>query len=190
MPNTFFIGCTHFDHANIIKLAKRPFNHVDEMNATLVRNWNSVVSPEDTVYHLGDFAWKNHNFWLSQLKGQIIKVQGNHDPENWSPFMILEEKELWAKWFVLCHYPMEDWNGRYKGNIHLHAHTHHRDFRRPAIPYLYDSALAKEGEWGKRLPDGFNLGCNRFNVCVESINYTPISMEEILTQALKTYHEL
>jgi calcineurin-like phosphoesterase family protein len=53
----FFTGCTHFGHANIIKLAQRPFASIEEMNEVLVERWNSTVGSDDTVYHLGDFSW-------------------------------------------------------------------------------------------------------------------------------------
>jgi calcineurin-like phosphoesterase family protein len=43
MSETFFTGCTHFGHANIIKLCNRPFHDVEEMNERLITNWNHVV---------------------------------------------------------------------------------------------------------------------------------------------------
>ena len=55
-PDVFIISDTHFSHDNIIGYSNRPFNNVEEMNETLVRNWNSVVKPTDWVICLGDFA--------------------------------------------------------------------------------------------------------------------------------------
>jgi len=60
----FFTGCTHFGHANIIKLANRPFSDVGEMNEALVERWNARVQPGDRVYHLGDVAWKTATPWM------------------------------------------------------------------------------------------------------------------------------
>ena len=42
------------------------------MNDMLVENWNSVVSDDDTVFHLGDFALGGSAVWsnvLCSLKG-------------------------------------------------------------------------------------------------------------------------
>lgn len=39
----FLISDTHFDHENIIKYCSRPFKSKDEMNKTIIDNWNSVV---------------------------------------------------------------------------------------------------------------------------------------------------
>ena len=59
MVNTFFTSDTHFGHANIIKYCNRPFSSLEEMNSTIIRNWNEMVKPEDTVFFLGDFCFKN-----------------------------------------------------------------------------------------------------------------------------------
>ena len=53
---TFVVSDMHFDHANIIKLANRPFSDVNEMNDKIIENWNSVVSAGDMVYILGDIT--------------------------------------------------------------------------------------------------------------------------------------
>ena len=79
---TFFVSDTHFSHSNVIGYCNRPFNDVTEMNAAMIARWNAVVTPDDTVYHLGDFAFgPYHNIQtiLSQLNGKIILVKGNHD---------------------------------------------------------------------------------------------------------------
>ena len=77
--NIFFTSDTHFGHANIIKYAHRPYTDVDEMNKALIDNWNSVVKPNDIVFHLGDFMFGNINrFWeyRSRLNGKIYLVHG------------------------------------------------------------------------------------------------------------------
>lgn len=78
----FFISDTHFFHLNILKYANRPFNDINHMNEVLVNNWNSVVSAEDTVYHLGDFALGDKSRWdsvTSRLLGRKVLITGNHD---------------------------------------------------------------------------------------------------------------
>ena len=58
MSGEFFVTSdTFFGRPSIIKTAKRPFSSVEEMNTTLLENWNKVVKPDDVVYHLGNFAW-------------------------------------------------------------------------------------------------------------------------------------
>lgn len=79
---TWFTSDTHFGHARIIELSNRRFGSVDEMNEALVDNWNSVVKPEDTVYHLGDFnlgKFDESIEYAGLLNGHKILVTGNHD---------------------------------------------------------------------------------------------------------------
>lgn len=53
----FFTSDTHFGHSNIIKYCNRPFKDKDEMNETLISNWNKVVPEDGIVIHCGDFAF-------------------------------------------------------------------------------------------------------------------------------------
>ena len=52
----FFTSDTHFGHGGALGLYRRPFASVAAMNEALVERWNETVGPEDTVWHLGDFA--------------------------------------------------------------------------------------------------------------------------------------
>jgi calcineurin-like phosphoesterase family protein len=71
---------THFNHTNIIKYCHRPFKTIEEMNDTLVINWNRVVKINDMVIFLGDLGFKdNGNIWVSKLNGNKLLIRGNHD---------------------------------------------------------------------------------------------------------------
>ena len=110
MANIFIISDTHFGHANILKFIvhrpectvpdtvkvhdaesapdvsvcgcphMRPFANVEEMDDTLVDNWNKVVQPQDKVYHLGNVAMKReHIAVVGRCNGHKRLVRGNHD---------------------------------------------------------------------------------------------------------------
>ena len=78
----WFISDTHFSHTNIIRYASRPYTNVEEMDRSLIDNWNQSVDKEDQVFFLGDFGLGDvdhlHSI-CSQLKGQKICIRGNHD---------------------------------------------------------------------------------------------------------------
>lgn len=78
----FFTADQHFGHANIIRFCDRPFTDPDHMREVLVSRWNEVVSAEDTVWVLGDWAMGNVQETLqvhSRLNGKKALVVGNHD---------------------------------------------------------------------------------------------------------------
>ncbi len=50
----YFISDTHFGHRNVLKLCNRPFETIEEMNETIIANWNSRVSGNDTVFIVGN----------------------------------------------------------------------------------------------------------------------------------------
>ena len=94
MAKHWFTADLHLGHANIIRYCFRPFKTLDKMNETLIRNWNERVKPEDTVFHVGDFCFRNSSNkrregirksaqeWEQQLNGKIIFLKGNHDRNN------------------------------------------------------------------------------------------------------------
>jgi calcineurin-like phosphoesterase family protein len=125
MIKTLFTSDTHFNHANIIRYCSRPFSSVLEMNQEMISRWNAVVCPEDTVYHLGDFAMGQASEWpmiLKQLNGFIkILIRGGHDRR---PNQMLEigfaevhEKYEWNGW-LLQHRPMNMRRKLLCGHIH------------------------------------------------------------------------
>lgn len=77
MSHVYFTADHHFSHANIIPYAYRPFASAEEMNGEMIRRWNETVSPEDAVYHLGDFALASAERiaeFLARLNGYKIEL--------------------------------------------------------------------------------------------------------------------
>jgi calcineurin-like phosphoesterase family protein len=79
----FFTADTHFNHSNIIHLCGRPFSNIEQMNETLIRNWNSCINNNDEIYILGDFLFKGSGIeaenTINRLNGKKYLIKGNHD---------------------------------------------------------------------------------------------------------------
>lgn len=71
----------HYWHKSIIDHCKRPFATIEEMNDELVLRHNTLVAPEDIVWHVGDFCWKASQVetMVSCLNGRHILIGGNHE---------------------------------------------------------------------------------------------------------------
>ncbi len=133
---SFFISDTHFGHENIIKTCKRPFANVAEMDEALIGRWNERVGEGDTVYHLGDFCyrnWRGADAYLRQLNGHIHLIAGNHDDETlarhaslFASVSLIREIHERGHRVVLCHYPMREWHGSWDNAWHLFGHVHGR----------------------------------------------------------------
>jgi calcineurin-like phosphoesterase family protein len=160
MPNIFVTSDTHFHHENIIKYCNRPFSCVEEMDEVLIKNWNSVVKPQDKVYHLGDvyFPKKEKSDWLfSRLNGTKRLILGNHDNgKDQTLHKYFKEIYLWRflKEFglLLTHVPIHPDSLPSKLKYNVHGHTHNS--KSPALPFK----------------------C----VSVELTNYTPKPIEELM----------
>ena len=78
----YWVSDEHYHHYNIISYCNRPFKDINHMNEELIRIHNSIVTPEDTVYHLGDFTLSKTAVTeiLPRLNGiHHMAAIGNHD---------------------------------------------------------------------------------------------------------------
>lgn len=92
LNNIFVTADHHFGHENIIRFCERPFKSVEEMDRTLIDNWNEVIKPGNTVYHLGDFTlggFSEARKYFRQLNGDI-RVLANrwHHDKRWLPVQL------------------------------------------------------------------------------------------------------
>jgi calcineurin-like phosphoesterase family protein len=147
----WIISDTHFFHGNIIKYCDRPFYSYQEMNKYMINKWNSVVSKEDIVIHLGDFAFRNKAREIrDKLNGTIFLIRGNHDLNitDTDGFLIIDGKLVIGN-IIFTHHPLLKEEIPI-GYVNIHGHIHDKD-----------------SFYG-------------INVSVEKINYTPISIEKYL----------
>jgi calcineurin-like phosphoesterase family protein len=166
----WFTSDTHFGHANIIKYCNRPFKSLEEMDKTIINNWNKVVSAGDIVYHLGDFCFgredSTFDFYLRRLNGLIIFIKGNHDKLAWRnrrhfyrAYDSYFEEEVNEQSITLCHYSMNVWNKSHYGAWHLYGHSH------------------------GTLPD--NPHSLSFDCGVDCTEFTPLSFEQVKEKMAK-----
>ena len=191
----FYLADTHFFHANVICFNRHTekFSSVEEMNQTIINNWNSVVSKNDNVYLVGDECWLkgNDKRWeevFSTLKGNIFLIRGNHSlssyPANLKKYFcdIKDYMEITdyvnniAYHVILCHYPIicfkNDNNPFY---IMIHGHTHY--YTNEAI-YMREQIKEIKNKY-VQYPDNrgqiFNVGA-----CCPWMDYTPKSLKELI----------
>jgi calcineurin-like phosphoesterase family protein len=134
--SVYFTADNHFGHSGARSLYRRPFASVAEMDQVMIDRWNSVVKPEDEVWHLGDFAVRQSServaYLLGMLHGSKHLVTGNNDDaavtgcNSWESRQQYVELMIDGTRLVLCHYPFRTWRDMAKGAINLHGHSHGR----------------------------------------------------------------
>lgn len=153
MPRTFFTADSHFGHPQILDHCARPFRDIREHDAHLVAEWNAVVRPEDTVWHVGDFAYKSDRDaarrHFLKLNGQKHLVRGNHDAGwvrdlGWSSVRDYADIAVDGQRIILSHYAMRVWVAMRRGSIMLYGHSHGK------LPGNAQSCDVGVDEWGFR----------------------------------------
>lgn len=145
--DTLFISDSHFGHKGILKWTSRgvDFPTVDHMDEYMIEAWNSVVDNDDVVIFGGDFSFHKDVLRTKEianaLKGTIHLVPGNHDHtpvrklDRWESVDYLRRLPLRHRMqmqhvkkptvvVIACHFPLEVWDGKQDGAIHVHGHCH------------------------------------------------------------------
>ncbi len=175
----WFISDHHFNHANILtfkdnfgRLIRPGFKDIEHMNEHLIQQHNKVVEKGDKVYFGGDIGRHVAPFLL-RMNGRKRLILGNHDDKlDPGVFKCFDKVLSWRFFgdqqhrFVVSHYPLHPMSFEYrgakrgsemkKGCFNLHGHIH-------------EKMVMKDGQ-----PD-----LRYLNICVEKLDYTPISMEEV-----------
>jgi calcineurin-like phosphoesterase family protein len=132
----YFTSDHHFGHSGARGLYRRPFASVADMDRRMVELWNTVIKPEDEVWHLGDFAIRQPAervaSLLGELHGRKHLIIGNNDDAvvtgcaGWTSVQAYAELTVEGTSLVFCHYPFRTWRNMGKGWINLHGHSHGR----------------------------------------------------------------
>lgn len=164
MADIWFISDTHMGHANILKFKRddgnplRPFTSLDQMHECICDQWQSVVKPQDKVYHLGDVAMgpgaQRGLRLIDSLNGHKRLLLGNHDDLGIPSYMGVFENIYASRrmdGMLFSHIPIVLSGGSGKIKACVHGHYHYNPS--PPGPYL--------------------------NVSVEWTAYKPIHFDEI-----------
>ena len=159
MGRIFVTSDLHFGHDREFLWGPRGFESSQEHDEMVIRNWNSIVRPEDTVYVLGDLMLGDNDYGkccVERLNGHIKLIRGNHDSnKRWNEvYSTIPNIELvgWAdvinyrKYnFYLSHFPTLTGNlekeSLHQMTLNLHGHTHSKDKFYEDRPYMYNVAL-------------------------------------------------
>ena len=162
----WFTSDLHLGHRAAISMCERPFENVEEMNESLIQNFNSCVKKNDTVYILGDISHRmpvtEVNQLIGKMNGKKILCKGNHDKKYDATMFegIYDFLEIAINGVnvSLMHYPMMSWPKSHYGSLHLHGHIHSKK----------DYNLQQKSE-----------GILRYDVGVDANAFYPVSIEQI-----------
>lgn len=156
----------HINHEAILRYENRPFKDVKEMKQVLTGNWKSAATSHDTVFVLGDVAFRTTKEELTEiiqnLPGKKVLVMGNHDKSKslrwWHDVGFAEVYKypiIYRDWFILSHEPV--YVGPEMPYVNIHGHTHGESSTNP----------------------------RKVNVCVEATDYKPASLDGIIARFTK-----
>lgn len=169
----YFTADEHYFHKNIIKYCDRPWKDEKDMRRDMIALHNDIIKPEDTVFHIGDFAMlgPSQHEKISNVMGKLNGINhlilGNHD--ECKPFRYVE----CGFWTVHTAHWFED--GKYKFAL---AHD-------PCVSCTLDenqillcghvhtlfTEVTEDINGKKKLV---------INVGVDARNFKPISLQEII----------
>lgn len=131
----------------------------------MIDRHNAVVKPNDRVYVVGDVCFhKKHLYKIGLMHGRKVLIKGNHDLLDAKDYLEYFDDIRGSHQFkgmLITHIPVHPQSlGRWGFNVHGHLHAEEVKVWNP-----WRSADETDERY--------------FNVSVERINYTPISLEEV-----------
>ena len=191
-----YISDMHFFHDNLNhRMDCRGFKNAEELNAHMIRQWNSRVTDKDEVFLLGDFSAGyciGTTHVLEKLNGKLHLILANHDE-------LLEDKRfdrsrfVWIKEYaeirdnkrkvILCHYPVFCYNGQYRRNAEevfytymLYGHVHNSMDEMLVDRFIKETRQARrvirEGHAPEPVP------CQMINCFCMFSDYIPLTLDE------------
>lgn len=139
MSEIWFSSDLHFHHKNIQSFcpATRVKGTLEEMNEIIIQKHNERVAPTDIWYHMGDFSFgtfEQTREILTRMNGIKKFFRGNHDkqldkvlgqtPSLVSSYEVYRKTKIGDKTVVLMHFPVESWDQKHHGALHIHGHLH------------------------------------------------------------------
>ena len=143
----------HFGHDREFIYKPRGFDSIEEHDNTLIQRHNSIVSPEDDVWVLGDLMLGDNAHGLEcikQMNGKLHIVRGNHDTDTRIALYtslpavveVCDAKYLrYGRYhFFLCHYPTLTGNLEKEAltqmTCNLFGHTHQQSYFYNDMPFM------------------------------------------------------
>lgn len=180
----FYLSDTHFYDLKCLGYDGRPFVSVESMNDTIIKNWNRVVHPDDTVYLVGDFSYGRGGDVVSvsqRLAGHKILIRGNHDTGTELTYAfekIYDYLELVTEdgIVVLSHYPIASFKDmQKKGTVHIYGHVHNS----------YEAKICADVYAKLNKIKGYQIEAYNVGAMQPYMAYTPRTLPEIRKRVMQ-----
>ncbi len=208
IPVKRYISDCHFYHDSLNRqMDCRGFENYHVMNERMIEQWNSTVQDNDEVYILGDLSiakGKKTNEIVSQLKGRLYMIAGNHDA-------FLKDKEFdasrfrWVKDYaeimdrqrkvILSHYPVFCYNGQFRRDEEgsasaymLYGHVH--DTFDEVLVNSFVQITRKSLRTSKYNVEPECTPCHMINCFCKYSDYVPLTLDEWIVLDEKRREEL
>lgn len=176
----YFTSDLHIGHDKEFIWKARGFSSIEEHDTEILKRWNSIIKPEDTVYILGDLCLggdeSEWNRIFCNLNGDKTIICGNHDTTNKIDKYVFDYNMTYSglasyykynkrKKFYLSHYPTLVGNHEDKRFFwNLSGHTHSTN------PFEYGEKCI-------------------YNVAIDAHNCIPVSIKQIIEDIEKYLYD-
>ena len=203
VPKVYVTSDTHFGHDREFVWGPRGFTSIQEHDEEIVRRWNEVVNPEDTVWHLGDVMLGDNDHGmdcLRRLNGNIFIIPGNHDtPTRLALYKTLPNVKVvdtaiegitlgaitfkYRKYnFYLSHHPTMTSNLEKAPYLKMHlinlfGHTHQQNKFYMSMPYMFHVGMDSNNCTPVLLDDAIEIMKTETVKCLEFLDEGPVAID-------------